>query len=124
MSFAPKYCEMTTLAPIARPMKSPIRVMTTGIVEVTAPSASAPTKFPTTILSTVLYSCWNIFPMKRGKANFTRCFQIMPSVMSFIVDLAKIFTPLFVEIVGYEAEAVKSLYNVKHSNFTEVNASG
>ena len=45
--------------------------------------------------------------MKSGKANLTRCFQIVPSVMSLIVDLAKTFTPFFVEIVGYEAWAVK-----------------
>ena len=109
MSFAPKYWEMTTLAPIVKPIARPIRVITIGIVEVTAPSASAPTKFPTTMLSTVLYSCWNMFPMNRGKANFTRCFQIVPSVMSLTVLCGKEITPFFVEIVGYEQRGVKYL---------------
>ena len=54
MSFAPKYCEITTLAPIVKPIARPINVITIGIVDVTAPNASAPTKLPTTMLSTVL----------------------------------------------------------------------
>ena len=54
VSFAPKYWEITTLAPIVKPIARPISVITTGMVEVTAPRASAPTKFPTTMLSTVL----------------------------------------------------------------------
>ena len=54
MSFAPKYWEITTLEPIVKPIARPISVTTIGIVDVTAPRASAPTKFPTTMLSTVL----------------------------------------------------------------------
>ena len=45
---------MTTLAPIVIPMKRLMKVKTMGTVDVTAPSASAPTKLPTTTLSTVL----------------------------------------------------------------------
>ena len=45
--------------------------------------------------------------MNSGKANFTRCFQIVPSVMSLTVLCGKEITPFFVEIVGYELKGVK-----------------
>lgn len=45
--------------------------------------------------------------MNKGKANFTRCFQMVPSVMSLMVAFGKEITPFFVEIVGYELSRVK-----------------
>ena len=54
---APRYWEMTTPAPVAKPLKKPMSILITGPTLPTAASASLPTKFPTTTLSTVLYSC-------------------------------------------------------------------
>ena len=45
--------------------------------------------------------------MNRGKANFMRCFQIVPSVMSLMVEFGKKLPPFCSQIVGYEFKGVK-----------------
>ena len=54
-------------------------------VEPTAARASLPTKFPTTIISTVLYSIWNTFPSISGSENRMICFTIDPLVIFTLV---------------------------------------
>ena len=55
--------------------------MTVPVEPPTAASASFPTKFPTTIASTVLYSCWKREPHKIGKKNRRINSVILPSNM-------------------------------------------
>ena len=56
MSRAPKYWPMMTQAPMEKPLKKNTSMFTIMVVDPTAASASLPTKFPTTMESTVLYS--------------------------------------------------------------------
>ena len=51
---APKYREMTTPAPVAIPIKKLTSRLMMGLLAPTAANAPPPTKFPTTIESTVL----------------------------------------------------------------------
>ena len=55
--FAPKYCETSTDPPIVIPATSAESVNRMGKLAPTAARATDPTNFPTTILSTILYSC-------------------------------------------------------------------
>ena len=73
-------------------------MLTIMVVELIAASASFPTKLPTTIESTVLYSIWKTFPKRRGSANAVRCPAIDPSVISRTVDFfrSSAFSVLFV----------------------------
>ena len=57
------------------------RLMSTPVEPPTAASACLPTKFPTTMASAVLYSCWKKVPSKMGKKKASSCFQMTPSVM-------------------------------------------
>ena len=75
---------MTTPAPVAKPLKKPMSILITGPTLPTAASASLPTKFPTTTLSTVLYSCWQRLPKKTGTAKLTMRFQMEPVVISVL----------------------------------------
>ena len=56
---APKALPNTTLAPEENPTKKPVRSIEISPLELTAASAVVPTKRPTTMESTLLYSCWN-----------------------------------------------------------------
>ena len=50
-------------------------------VAVTAANALVPIIFPTIRESTVLYICWNSWPMKTGMAKRTIRFHTVPSVI-------------------------------------------
>ena len=79
---APQPWAITTPAPVAKPVNTPMSVLMMLVVEPTAASACLPTKFPTTMLSTVLYICWNRYPSRRGMENWINCFHTEPLVMS------------------------------------------
>ena len=85
-SFAPKYCEMTTVVPITSPIISETIIKITGNDAPTAASASLPINFPTTMLSTTLKSCWNNISEKhrcgklKNKLSFLSDCQIMHPV--------------------------------------------
>ena len=96
-SWAPKYWEMITLAPVLSPMKNPTRVLMAGVTVVTPPRAAPPTKLPTTTLSTALYICWNKFPNSSGRANHSKCRQMEPWVISLVVVLAKWIPSLLIK---------------------------
>ncbi len=80
----PKKEDITTPAPTKIPWKSPTKRNVKGPQEVMAASASLPTKFPTTRESVVLYSCWNKFPMKIGKAKERIFLCIDPIVINLV----------------------------------------
>lgn len=50
--------------------------------------------------------------MNNGKANLTRCFQIVPSVMLLIVERGKILPPFCSQIVCYELRGVKYFQDI------------
>ena len=71
------------MAPEDTPTKKPTsRLMMVPVVP-TAARAWVPTYWPTTMVSTVLYSCWKKVPMRIGKKKMSSCFQMTPSVMPF-----------------------------------------
>ena len=53
-SLAPKYREITTEHPMFSPVATAMKIMVIGYDAPTAASASTPTNFPATILSTIL----------------------------------------------------------------------
>ena len=69
------------------------------VVEPTAARASLPTKLPTTITSTVLYSIWNALPSISGSENSMISRRIDPCVMSLVLlrffGLASLILNLF-----------------------------
>ncbi len=81
--FAPKYCEIITVEPIAMPTTKDISANINGKLAPTAARASLPKTRPITMLSTTLYNCWNTFPMSMGSANLKISFPSFPSVKSF-----------------------------------------
>ena len=76
---------ITTEAPTEKPSKKKTAMLVIMEVEPTAARASLPTKFPTTIISTVLYSIWNTFPSISGSENRMICFTIDPLVIFTLV---------------------------------------
>ena len=94
---APKSCEITTEQPIPVPTATITKSMVMDVEAPTAARASAPTILPTIILSTILYSCWNMFPRIIGMAKDIRPFATLPSVrfiffFSFLILVFSIFT--------------------------------
>lgn len=71
---------------MAIPEKKPVIRKIRFPEELTAARASFPEKFPTIRESTVLYSCWNRFPMKMGMAKAIIRFQMGPVVISPVLD--------------------------------------
>ena len=65
------------------PMNNTIRRNTRAPLAPIAANAPSPTYFPTITESTVLYSCWAKFPIRRGMENSISLFDGLPSVMSF-----------------------------------------
>jgi len=84
-SLAPKHFPMITVAPMENPLKKKTDMLVIMVVELTAARAWVPTKFPTTMESTVLYSIWKIFPIIRGRANSRISRGMLPEVMSLVV---------------------------------------
>lgn len=92
VSFAPKYCAITTPAPVDNPIKNPTNILMMEVDCPTAARACELTKFPTTYESTVLYNCWNKFPTNNGKENINIDFHMLPfnkSVLSNAFTLPK-----------------------------------
>ena len=77
---APKSWETTTLLPMDSPEATATDKNTMGKEEPTAATASSPTNFPTTMVSTMLYSCWNKLPATMGRAKKNSSFRGRPSV--------------------------------------------
>ena len=82
--FAPKYCEMTTEAPMPMPVTRAVVIKTTGVLAPTAASASVPMDCPTIMVSTSWQSCINRFhnTIRSTKRNIWRHSE--PCVKSFI----------------------------------------
>ena len=59
---------------------------TTAVVEPTADSDSSPSFFPTIIMSTRLYACWNRLPSRIGRLNRSISRIMLPFVRSLIVS--------------------------------------
>ena len=74
---------LITVAPEDTPTKNPTSRLIMVPVVPTAARAWVPTYWPTTMVSTVLYSCWKKVPIKMGKKKIKSCFQITPVVMLF-----------------------------------------
>ncbi|MBA7546178.1 hypothetical protein ES705_38561 [subsurface metagenome] len=86
ISLAPKYCAITMVVPDAIPIINEIRVNIIGKEAPTAARASFPIKFPTMILSTILYNCWNTLPSNMGNANWKITLLSFPVVRSFTLN--------------------------------------
>ena len=82
---APKYCEISTPAPMEKPMASAVNKTVSDAQAPTADSACWPLKLPTMMVSAVLYSCCSRFPAMIGKANCTMSFQGVPRVRSLVM---------------------------------------
>jgi hypothetical protein len=82
LSLAPKYWATMMPAPVAMAMKSTSSRLMIGIEAPTAERALSPTYLPTTIESTVAYSCWAKFPMRSGTENLSKLLMGRPWVMS------------------------------------------
>ena len=80
--WAPKYWETMMLAPTEMPMNRTIIRFRIGPALPTAASALSPTKRPTMMLSTVLYSCWAILPISMGMEKRMICVTGFPSRIS------------------------------------------
>ena len=92
---APKHWEIMIVAPEASPLKKPrTRLIMTAGLPATAARASVPTKRPTMMASTVLYSCWKSMPIIMGMKKPMSFFQTLPEVRSFLSFLSMI--PLFI----------------------------
>lgn len=85
-SFAPKYLPMITVAPMENPLKKKTDILVIMVVELTAARAWVPTKFPTTMESTVLYSIWKMLPIMSGRANSRISRGMLPAVISFVLE--------------------------------------
>ena len=72
---------------MAVPKKKLIRRKIRLPLDVTAASSSVPRKWPTIHASAVLYSCWNSWLIKIGRAKETMTFSGRPSVMRMVTDL-------------------------------------
>ena len=81
-SLDPKYWDTIMLAPMDMPTNSTSSRFNMGLALPTAAKALSPTYFPTTILSTVLYSCWAILPMSMGIVKATIFSHGFPTVIS------------------------------------------
>ena len=81
---APKYWETMMLAPTEIPMNSTSIRFSSGPALPTAARALSPTKRPTMMLSTVLYSCWAMFPSSIGIAKRTICVTGWPTRISTV----------------------------------------
>ena len=88
--FAPYAWLMTAPAPSDRPLHTPMSMLIMLPVEPTAPSAVSPTKLPTTMLSTALYSCWKSSPTVSGSAKSIYCRRILPCVISASLPRARV----------------------------------
>lgn len=103
-SFAPKYCATTTDAPAESPVKKPMtKLDRTEADPPTLASASFPTKRPTMMASTVLYSCCTRVPITIGKKKMRSCFQMTPSVIGFVILFFSLYPPP-VSIISYISE--------------------
>ena len=76
---------MITVAPMENPLKKKTDMLVIMVVELTAARAWVPTKFPTTMESTVLYSIWKTLPIISGRANSRISRGMLPEVMSLVV---------------------------------------
>ena len=72
-----------------------------------AASASTPSAFPTTMVSTTVYSCWNILPTISGSAKEMISFSGLPKVISLI----------FVFITEPLLQIIHSILSQEHRNF-------
>ena len=59
----------------------------------TAARALLPKNRPTTMESTVLYSCWSRFPRIRGIEKINNCFQMEPEVIRSAEPMARTSQP-------------------------------
>ena len=60
----------------------------------TADRAKSPIYSPTTMESTVLYSCWAKLPISMGMENSNRRFHGAPSVILWAANNARMFTSI------------------------------
>ena len=81
--FEPKNCATIIPIPTDKPATKEKNKKLSEFVVPIAPNALGPTKFPTIMESTMLYNCWNMFPINKGTANCKSNFQGVPFVMSF-----------------------------------------
>ena len=84
-SFAPNFWETNMEKPLVNPIIIPFTKKNIEPVEPTAANASTPTNLPTIIVSTILYNCWNMFPISSGIENSTKIFKGLPFVISFVI---------------------------------------
>ena len=82
LCLAPKNCDTMMLAPTEIPMNMTSIRLSMGPALPTAASALSPTKRPTMMLSTVLYSCCAILPTSIGNVKVMILLTGSPSVMS------------------------------------------
>ena len=71
LSPAPMYWAIMTVAPMAKPINREASKKMMGNPVPTAVSAEAPTNWPTTMESTILYSCCRTFPSSSGREKAT-----------------------------------------------------
>ena len=81
---APKYWDTMMLAPTEMPINRTSIRFRIGPALPTAARALSPTKRPTIMLSTVLYSCCAILPSSMGMVNRTICFTGLPTRISTV----------------------------------------
>ena len=92
-SLAPNAWETMTAKPFPSPMEKPTTMRLKPPTAPRAASASTPTNLPTTMVSTVAYTCWNRFPKKRGSVKPSRSLSGEPTVMSFSMTRLYISKP-------------------------------
>ena len=82
---APKYCAVITPAPVEKPTAAAKNSVIILAVVPTAASASSLAKFPTTMVSTVLYNCCKSSPIKTGIEKDNTFFHGVPVIMELSI---------------------------------------